>query len=201
MATTSENRPNPVNHAMLMGLEVGIWFAINFMIGAQQMQHPSLWLLSWMVSLYVIYGIYRAAQHYKRFECGDKITFGQAYSYIMWLFLCASLVAAIIRFAYLQWLDTAYLSKVFESSISFVDQLVAAGAEGAESFNKEEFASSLQYILTPVRFSVYYSMYDMLIGMLLGLVMAPFVVRRKARFIYPFGGNPEDNNSDNSDCD
>lgn len=201
MTTAPENRPNPVNHAMLMGLELGIWFAINFMIGAQQLQHPSLWLLSSMVTVYVGYGIYRAAQHYKRFECSDKITFGQTYSYIMWLFLCASLVAAIIRFAYLQWLDTAYLSRVYEWSLTFLEQLAAAGAEGAEAFNKDEVAPSLQYLLTPIRFSVYYSMYDMFVGAFVGLVMSPFVVRRKPRFFYPFGGNQKDDKSDNPDCD
>jgi len=187
MTPVSSNKPNPVNHAMLMGLEVGIWFALNFIVGAQQMQHPSLGILSWLLTFYVIYGVYRAAQHYKRFECGGKITFGAAYSYIMWLFLCASLVAAIIRFAYLRWLDTSFLPHMYESSMAFVGKL----AEQNPSVDLEEFSLSMESFLTPIRFSVYYSMYDMLLGALLGLVMAPVVVRVKARFVYPFGGKSD----------
>lgn len=195
MTAPLQNRPNPVNHAMLMGLEVGVWFALNFIVSAQQLRHPSLWLLSWMITLYVVYGIYRAAQHYKHFECADKIRFSQAYVYILWLIMCASLVAAIIRFAYLQWVDTEFVHKVYEQIMLALDQhpelLIAQGTTAT----KEAFSDYLQYILTPIRLSVYWSMFNVFSGALLALVMAPFVVFVKARFLYPFGGK-NDNNAD-----
>lgn len=202
MTASEPNRPNPVNHAMLMGLELGIWFAIKFMISAQTLQHPSLGLLSWLITFYVIYGIYRAAQHYKHFECADKITFGHAYSYLMWLILCASLVAALICFVYLQWLDTAFLSRVYELILDFLKQSGAAGVEGLPPVSPEDMAASMQYLLTPIRFSLYYSMYNMFLGALLALPMALIVRFRKARFIFPFGGKqngPHDYNDTDSE--
>jgi len=200
MTTASHNKPNPIDHAMLMGLEVGIWFAVNFIVGAQVVQHPSLGILSWFLTFYVIYGVYRAAQHYKRFECGDTISFGAAYSYIMWLFLFASLVAALIRFAYLRWVDTSFLPHMYEQMQTFAGEFAKTNPE----LDMEEFGLALESFLTPIRFSVYYSMYDMILGAILGLMLAPVVKRVKARFVYPFGGKTggkknEDNDDNNTE--
>lgn len=179
-------QPNPIQHAMIMGLEIGIWFTINFIVNAQQLRHPELWLLSYLVTFYVGYGIYRAAQHYKQFECGGKISFGQAYSYILWLFLCASVVAALLRFAYMQWIDTGYLSLLYDNVMNLMTQAVEQ--EGLAADNLALFEDTMQGYLTPIRFSVYCSMFNMMIAGVLGLVLAPMVCRFNPKFRMPFKG-------------
>lgn len=172
-------RPNPLNHAMLMGLEMGVWFALTFILDAQGMG-----VLASFVTFYVIYGVYRAAQHYKETEWGGQITYFAAYSYILWLYVCSSLVASVIRFAYLQWLNPEFLPKLYDSSMLMMEELKKEGLK----MSMDEVSSVLQAILTPIRFTMYYIMIDLFKGTFWGLILALIVKRRKARFIYPFGG-------------
>ena len=190
--TSIQNRPNPVNHAMLMGLEMGVWFTINFIVSAQELRHPSLWLLSWLLTFYIAYGIYRAAQHYKQFECGGTISFSQAYSYILWLFLCSSVIAAILRFAYLMWLDTDFLSSMYDSTMKLLSEAVNQQPEMDKAII-DTFSETMPSLLTPIRVSMYYSMFDMFVGVFAGLILAPMVQRLKARFIFPFGNKDNEN--------
>ena len=184
--TSIQNRPNPVNYAMLMCLELGVLFTINFIASAQQLRHPSLWLLSWLLTFYVAYGIYRAAQHYKQFECGGTISFSQAYSYILWLFLCSSVIAAILRFAYLMWLDTDFLPSMYDSTMKLLSEAVNQQPEMDKAII-DTFSETMPSLLTPIRVSMYYSMFDMFVGVFAGLILAPMVPRLKARFIFRVG--------------
>lgn len=192
MQDKMQKRPNPVNHAMQMGLRVGLWMAFSFILEAQGWN-----FLSMLVSAYVLYGVYCAGQHYKRMECGGKIGFGAAYSYVLWLYLCSALVAALLRYAYLQWLNPEYLPKMYEQAMPIMEQLVAANPQ----VDMDVVDESVKMLLTPIRFSLYYIMVQMLTGSLWGLLLAVLVKRTNLRVELQWknGGKKNDKDADGQD--
>ncbi|MCQ2334367.1 MAG: DUF4199 domain-containing protein [Paludibacteraceae bacterium] len=178
MTTAETNTPSPIHHAMQCGLDMGVWFAANFVLSAQQEAHPFFGVIGFFVQIYIIFGVYRLAHHYKHVECKDQITFGQAYRYILWLFVFSSLVAALIRFIYLQWIDTTYLSRVYAIFSSTPE--LQAQVPNTEVY--EAMLHSIRALLTPIRFAVYSIFADILSGAFLGLIMAPFVSRFNRKF-------------------
>ena len=158
---------------MLFGLEMGIFFGLNFIISAQA-QGGSAWLsiISWLLTIYIIYSVFRSAFHYRMTECGGDITFGQSFRYIMWLFFFASIVAAVVRVIYLKWFDTTFLSNVMEQSKIVLSQLKFSAAERSMALE------SMEQMLQPVRFSIYYILYDLFMGLITALILSPLVKRK-----------------------
>ena len=99
MATKNDKtgKPSPVNHAMVYGLEMGIFFGLNFILTAKAQDSAWMSVLSWLLTIYIIYGVFRSAFNYRMTECEGEITFGQSFKYIMYLFFFASIVAALMR--------------------------------------------------------------------------------------------------------
>ena len=158
---------------MLFGLEMGIFFGLNFVLSAQA-QGGSGWLniLSWLLTIYIIYGVFRSAFHFRMTECGGEITFGQSFRYIMWLFFFASIVAAVVRVIYLKWFDSAFLGQLLEQSRMVLKQLKLSAADRTMA------DESMQQMLQPVRFSLYYIIYDLVMGIFAALILSPLVKRK-----------------------
>jgi len=170
MSEPSIHRPSPVQHAMLFGLELGVWFGVKFIVDALTVSRPGLSFLSFLLTFYIIYGAYRSAMHFRVTECDDKISYGQALSYIVWLYTFAGVVASLIRMIYLKWFDTEYLNQIFQQSVSALKQL--GMGENVEAQN------AMQQILTPVRYSVYCIFSDVISGGFIGLILSIFVTRK-----------------------
>lgn len=170
---TQTYKPSPVNHAMLFGIELGIWFGLNFIISAMAQGRMWMGVLSWLVTFYILYGVYRSALHYKHTECEDKIRFGQSLSYIVWLFFFASIVGALVKVIYLKWINPDVLTLFYEQSVQSIRLFQLSDVEA------ELVESSLQTIMQPVRFCLYYIMYDLIMGLFVGLILSPFVCKNR----------------------
>ena len=174
MATKNDKieKPSPVNHAMRYGLELGIFFGVNFIVETKSQDSAWMSILSWLLSIYIIYGIFRSAFNYRMTECDGEITFGQSFRYIMYLFFFASIVAASVRVVYLNWFDTEFLGRMMTQCRQLLQQLRISASDRAMA---EE---SLLSLLRPVRFSLYYILYDLLMGVLAALILSPLVKRK-----------------------
>ena len=177
MATKNDKtgKPSPVNHAMVYGLEMGIFFGLNFILTAKAQDSAWMSVLSWLLTIYIIYGVFRSAFNYRMTECEGEITFGQSFKYIMYLFLFASIVAALMRIVYLKWFDTEFLSRMLTQTRLVLQQLKLSASDLAMA---EE---SLQSLLRPVRFSLYYIVYDLIMGVFAALILSP-LVKKKIEF-------------------
>lgn len=173
--------PSPVNHAMLFGLETGVFFAFKFILQAEAQQSGSGWLVAlyYLLTLYIIYGIIRSALHYRMTDCGGTITFGQAYRYILLLFVFSSIVAALVRVIYLKWIDGSYLVRLGEQmqKVMEMNELKVSEAE------RTALQEALPEILKPVRFSLYYIFLDVFMGIVAGLLLAGPVKNIKVKEI------------------
>ena len=164
---------SPFNHAMLSGLELGIFFGLNFILTAEAQGRFWLGVLSWMLTLYIIYGVFRSALHYRMTECEGEITYMESFRYIVWLFVFASIVATLVRVVYLKWIDSSYLSELLVQTNQVLEQLkLSAGDRSAVE-------ESLKNMLQPVRFSLYYMLYDVFMGVVAGLILSVMVKRVK----------------------
>lgn len=174
MATKNDKtgKPSPVNHAMVYGLEMGIFFGLNFILSAKAQDSAWLNILSWLLTIYIIYGVFRSAFNYRMTECDGEITFGQSFKYIMYLFFFASIVAALIRIVYLKWFDTEFLSRMLTQSRLVLQQFRLSASDLATT------EDSIMSLLRPVRFSLYYIIYDMLMGLLTALILSPLVKKK-----------------------
>ena len=170
-------KSSPTNLAMKHGLELGVLFGLNFILNAQGAS-GSTWLsvLSWLLVIYLIYSVFRSALVYRMTECGGDITFRQSFAYIMWLFLFASIIAAVVRVLYLEWFDTTFLQEQLKQSIQVLDifqerlHLSAADRAAAEE--------SMKSMLRPVHFSLYYILYDLMMGLFAALILSPLVKKK-----------------------
>lgn len=171
MSELDAHKPNPMNHAMFAGLEMGLWFGVNFIITTQQLRHGWLVVVGWLVTAYIIWGLIVSLQHYKSTECGGKISFGHAYGYVLCLFVCSSLVAAVIRFAYLMWFDQAYLPTIYATFMETVGGALPKYAEFLENNHFSDF-------FTPIRYTFSSIFGDVFNGVFFGPLLALFTSRR-----------------------
>ena len=165
-------KPSPANHAMVYGLEMGIFFGLNFILTAKAQDSAWMSVLSWLLTIYIIYGVFRSAFNYRMTECDGEITFGQSFKYIMYLFFFASIVAALVRIVYLKWFDPDFLGRMLTQSRQLLQQLRMSASDRAMA---EE---SLMALLRPVRFSLYYIVYDVLMGVFAALILSPLVKKK-----------------------
>jgi len=160
---------------MLFGVELGIWFAVNFILSAFAVHHTWAGFLTWFITFYIIWGIYRSAIHFKETECEGKITYGQCLSYILWLVFFASLVSAAIKVCYLKWGDSSYLGYLYNQSMLTIDQMNLSKTDE----ERQLLTDSLSLMLQPARFSLCYILIDLWEGLVVSLLLSAFVSRRK----------------------
>lgn len=158
-----------LQHAMLFGLELGVYFALCFILSS--MQGSGMQVLSYLVQIYILYGLYRSAVHYRQTELGGQMLYRQAFAYLMNLFFCASLIASVVRFAYLQW----FVPDDFLSNQ--MNQVMQLFAEQGMTITAE-LERTIADLHRPARFVFAYIMSDMMVGLLVSLPLS-FLLRRK----------------------
>jgi len=169
--------PSPRQHAMLFGLELGIFFGLRFIIGVNSMDNSWMSLLQFLMTLYIIYGIIRSTLHYRMTDCGGEITFGQSFRYIYWLFFYSAIVATLVRVVYLKWFDTTYFALLYEQAQKAIETLDFK----SYPVSQDEILANMSRMLTPVRFSAYIFVSDLITGVFAGLILSPFIKRIKVK--------------------
>lgn len=184
MAQSQQNTNyTALEHAMHAGLELGVLFVVTFILDCQSRNYGWLSILSYLVVFLIVYFVYFAAQIYKETKCGGSITYRGAFRYINYLVMCASLVAALLRYVYLRWIDPSLLGYVYETTLPIVKEALPEVGE--------EQIAALQTLFNPIRFALYYVIYDLFIGVLIGLIMAAMVSRRKMNVPRDMPGDEE----------
>lgn len=158
-----------LQHAMLFGLELGVYFALCFILSYQA--SGGMQMLSYLVQIYIIYGVYRSAVHYRQTELGGQMLYRQAFAYLINLFFCASLIASVLRFVYLQWFvpDDFLSNQIHQAMQAFIESGMTI---------TDELERTLADLRRPARFVFAYIMSDMMVGLLVALPLS-FLLKRK----------------------
>ncbi len=174
----------PLAHAMSFGWGLGFWMGVRFILEAQQLNYSWLGVIGWLIGLYILFGMYTSTVHYKYKVRGGKLSFGKAYLYVLELGMCAALVGALVKWAYLMWFDTDYLRYVYNTMMPLLEKLFPTQLESAEA--------ALKALLTPIRFAVNSIAGELLTTALVGILIAALAVRAK-NFL------PDDADNDSED--
>ncbi len=156
---------NPFRHAMKYGLPFGgaIWLLFVCMT------IPSAWttiaIPLFMIGILVM--LSRFARHYRDTECKGKITYMQALSYILILFFFASLVAGVLRYFYLAFINTTYLTDSLNQALLLFEQM--------QMDMPDDLIGEMKELMTPIHFTVQFIMFDCMVGLFLGLLYAFFI--------------------------
>ncbi len=168
-----DNNPqlaNPFRHAMRTGLVLGAIIILLFV--CMTIPHVLTSVATPFLMGTIIWLTYRYAGDYRDTECNGVITYGQALSYILILYFFAALVAGVLRYGYLEFINTTYLTDAFNQSMLLFEQM--------QKDMPTELVEAMRYALTPIRFTMQFIMFDCMMGLFIGLITAVFVRKNES---------------------
>ncbi len=150
---------------------MGVLFSVNFLCSVSS--NVFVRLLTYLIIAAIVVATYRLALWYRDEEQGGYISYGKAFSFIVLSFFFASLVSALVKFVYLQYINTDYLDNLFTQSMAVLEKLNMPTGQTEES---------LRSLLKPSTFVFQYIWANVLIGCFVGMVTAVFAKRTKNIF-------------------
>ncbi len=160
---------NPFRHAMKYGLVMGV--AIILLFVCMTIPHALTTILTPILIGVIVWLTYRFAVHFRETESNGQITYSQAFSYILILFFFASLVTAVLRYGYLEFINTSYLTDTFNQAMFLYEQM--------QIDIPTEMVDEMHHIMVPTRFTMQFIMVDCMSGLFLALIVAIFVRKSK----------------------
>ncbi len=113
---------------------------------------------------------YQLVKRYRDKGCNGFISFGQAWSFGVWLFLFAGLIMAVVYFVHLQWLDPNYLNNIFNQTMQMLEQM---------NYDQKLMDKMADITLpTPIQIVVTYLFFYIIGGAILFLLVSGFVVKK-----------------------
>lgn len=91
------------------------------------------------------YAGYLAVQYRKR-ECGNRMGFIQAWTFVLVMYLCASMLAAVVQFVYFRFMDNGYFTLVMSEIAAIIKENPAIAGDMAAQI---EQAMSTLTSMTP----------------------------------------------------
>jgi len=91
-------QPSISKSAMFNGLIMGVIFSINFLLSVSKI--TSLVLLTNVIAVLIVVGIYRQSIKFRDTECEGFITYWKSFSLILLTFFYAALISSVIKYIY-----------------------------------------------------------------------------------------------------
>ncbi len=168
MEENNKQIANPFRHAMRAGLTLGAMIVSLFV--CMTIPHVLTTIATPLLMGTILWLTYRYAKDYRETEYHGAITYGQAFSYILILYFFAALVAGVLRYGYLEFINTTYLTDSFNQAMLLFEQM--------QMEMPEDFIDEMRSLLTPTRFTMQFIMFDCMMGLFIELITA--VVIRKS---------------------
>ncbi len=160
---------NPFRHAMRAGLILGAMIILLFV--CMTTTHVLTTIATPLLIGAILWLTYHYAKHYRDTECNGTITYRQAFSYMLILYFFAALVAGVLRYGYLEFINTTYLTDSFNQAMLLFEQM--------QMDIPTDLVDEMRKLLTPARFTMQFIMYDCMMGMFLALILSFFVRKKK----------------------
>ncbi len=161
---------SPFRHAMRAGLTLGLVIILLFV--CMTIPHMLTTIATPLLMGMVLWLTYRYAKDYREIECHGVLSYGQALSYILILYFFAALVAGVLRYGYLEFINTSYLTDSFNQAMLLFEQM--------QMDMPTELVDEMRRVLTPTRFTMQFIMFDCMMGLFIGLITAVLVRKRPA---------------------
>ncbi len=165
------------------GLVLGMLFIINFFLSIYQ--HPILGALSNLMTILIVYLVYRMAKRYRDMHCGGSIKYGTVFSFVVLTFIFASLVSAVMKIIYFQYINPEFLINLYEQTLDQMEMMLSAYEEQFSNLleiSEDELYKGLERLKKPSTYTLYLSWVNIISGAFLGLILAFFVKKEKSIF-------------------
>ncbi len=119
----NSNNKNFSQRAMHNGTLLGIlWIvtSITYIIGLSNIIFSFLFLM--LVASSPVFAWYLAVRYRKK-ECGNQIKYLQAWTYLIIMYVCASLLTAVAQYIYFAFIDNGYFISFIQEQISVIQQM------------------------------------------------------------------------------
>ena len=169
------NKPSKSKHAFSSGLIMGLVLMILSLVTYVFELYDQKWFnyVSW-VALGV--GIYLAVKKYRDEVAGGYISYGSALGYGVLFSFIASLVASIVNYIYLGYIDDGFITYTLE-------QAEMQMYESGQSDEQIEMAISMTRKMTsPIMMGIWGVFGITLLGLVLSLIISAFVKKEENPF-------------------
>ena len=165
-------QPNIVKSALYNFHIIGLLLSLKFILSAQKYEVFASFAI--IISIFIIYFLYRMSVHFRDTEFIGKINYGQAFRYLFLIYFFGSIVASIVMMIYTAFID-----------IHFLDSLLDITLKMYERFKiplDDKTIKAFEYIYKPVQYSLLNVFFSIIGGTFWGLILAGMVKKDKSIF-------------------
>jgi hypothetical protein len=159
---------NMNKHAMNFGAIMGLAFSINFLITTVK----SLAFLQYGFVVVIIYLAYRFAVHCRENVMEGYISYGSALWYVMQLFMYGSMISAMVRYVFYQFIKPDFLQNQLNETMQALQN-----TSMADMISGEVYQQTVE-MMTPLNMALQSIWLNLILGLLLGLVIAGIVKKQ-----------------------
>ncbi len=152
-------------HAMNFGAIMGLLFSVNFLVTTIK----SLAFCQYIFVVIIVYAVYRFAIHCRENVMEGSISYGSALWYVMQLFMYGSLISAMVRYVFYQFIKPDFLQNQLNETMQ-----VLQNTSMADMISGEVYEQTIE-MLTPLNMSLQAIWLNLILGLLLGLIVAAIV--------------------------
>lgn len=169
-----ENKINLQRYAMHAGTLMGLYWIIKFPLLPLGFTYPIASLLFFALTLAVPIIGYYYTRSFRDNVCDGEISFAQSWVFMVFMFLFASLLVAVVHYIYFRFIDNGFIA----------DTWITLLKENKQMMN-ELFAEDPLIIiervrsLTSIELTMQLLSCNMINCSIISLIIAPFVMKKK----------------------
>lgn len=122
---------------MVFGTYMGLFWITKFILVPIGVNMPFLLLLFFCLTLCVPFLGYYYTKMYRDRVCGGQISFFHAWTFNLFMFICASMLTAVAHYVYFAFIDQGYLIGVCKDMLATIETSNVPGTEAYVTQVKE----------------------------------------------------------------
>ncbi len=155
-------------HAMNFGAIMGLLFSVNFLVTTVK----SLAFTQYIFVVIIVYAAYKFAVHCRENVMEGSISYGLALWYVMQLFMYGSLISALVRYLFYQFIKPDFLQNQLNETMQALQNTSMADLITGEVYEQTVA------MMTPLNMALQAIWLNLILGLLLGLVIAGIVKKQ-----------------------
>lgn len=165
-------QPNIVKSALYNFHIVGLLLSLKFILSAQKYEVFASFAI--IISIFIIFFLYRMAVHFRDNDFNGKINYGQAFRYIFLIYFFGSIVASIVMLIYTSFIDTHFLDSLLDVTFKMYERFKIP--------LDDKTMKAIEYIYKPVQYSLLNVIFSIIGGTFWSLILAGLVKKDKSIF-------------------
>lgn len=165
-------QPNIVKSALHNFHIIGLMLSLKFILSAQKYEIFASFAL--IISIFIVFFLYRMSVHLRETEFNGKITFGQSFRYLFLIYFFGSIVASIVMMIYTGFIDTHFLDSLLDVIFKTYERLKIP--------LDDKTMKLFEYICKPAQYSLLNVFFSIIGGAFWALILAGFVKKEKSIF-------------------